>query len=130
MSSVSGGRAVSLAATLVFVFVLDGTAPCGAAPQLPRLAERGSAGVDASTASVAPRSEVARAPRPGATTDRLNLREGPGTSFARLALLAKGLDLEVLREQEDWFFVVSGGDSGWVHRDFVQLLPRHAGGHE
>ena len=68
-------------------------------------------------------AETAESGRGGVTIASLNLREGPATSYARVALLHEGRDIQVLREDGDWFYVTASQSEGWVHRDFVRLVP-------
>lgn len=57
------------------------------------------------------------------TLSRLNIRTGPGTQYNKLATFAKGSDLIVLTEQNNWLQVrgMSNGEVviGWVHRSYV-----------
>jgi Bacterial SH3 domain len=48
------------------------------------------------------------------TTAAINLRAGPGTTFARLAKLPQGTAVEVQARQGDWAKVGYGGTAGWV----------------
>ena len=65
------------------------------------------------------------------TTVRLNIREGPGTSFPTLAgsPLALGTRLKALDKRFPWFFVETpappGGEpfQGWVHGDYLLPVP-------
>ncbi|MCC7358509.1 MAG: DUF3380 domain-containing protein [Anaerolineales bacterium] len=58
----------------------------------------------------------------GVTTVDLNLRTGPGTQFAVLAVLPPQTAVQVLAEQGDWLQVTTAvGQAGFVHRAFVRL---------
>ena len=57
------------------------------------------------------------------TTDYLNLRTGPGTSYSVLFTLEKGATVTVLDDSDDeWIKVkTSGGSQGWCSREYVQI---------
>lgn len=48
------------------------------------------------------------------TTGSVNLREGPGTGYARVATLTPGMRVEVLTCQLNWCRVGGQGITGWV----------------
>lgn len=64
------------------------------------------------------------------TTDRVNLREGPGTSYGVISVLPSGQRLTILGKSGggDWDQVrTSGGASGWVSASFVSTSLSSAG---
>lgn len=84
------------------------------------------------TAAVAPETAAAPAPAPDAaadatggelrrvTGDRVNMREGPGTSFAVVGQMTAGETAEVLEERDGWVWVRAGtGAEGWMSARFL-----------
>lgn len=69
--------------------------------------------VDAAASDGAPdaRREVAG--------DRVNLRDGPGTSFPVVGRLARGEAAEVLERRGDWARVRVGANEGWMSERFL-----------
>jgi hypothetical protein len=57
----------------------------------------------------------------GTTTAAVNLRSGPGTTFARLTALVPGTALTVLGQQGDWLQVQVGPQPGYVHKNYVTV---------
>jgi len=60
------------------------------------------------------------------TADSLNVRDGPGTDFGRVAKVPKDAILEVLNHNgtNDWLNVrLPDGTEGWVAAEFVELKP-------
>jgi hypothetical protein len=55
----------------------------------------------------------------GKTTTAVNLRSGPGTQHASLAVLAAGTPLDILADTGDWLRVDAAGQEGFVHERFV-----------
>ena len=54
------------------------------------------------------------------TAPRVNLRAGPSTTEAILAVLTFGTPVFPQASEEDWVLVqVSGGPAGWIHRQLV-----------
>lgn len=60
---------------------------------------------------------------PATTVNNVNLRSGPGTTYATLTTLSA--NTPVLAQGRDpvieWIFIKSGGNSGWVYYSFIQL---------
>jgi len=60
------------------------------------------------------------------TTMELNIRTGPGTQYAKLALLDQGHNLRILTEQKEWLQVRCDVDGeviiGWVFRRYTKTL--------
>lgn len=54
--------------------------------------------------------------------DGVNMRLGPSTSYAVLTGLAESTLVDVLAEQDGWYYVEHLGDFGWVSGEFLQLL--------
>lgn len=72
----------------------------------------------------APASPVeAAAPAPPArrevTGDRVNLREGPGTTFDVVGRLARGEAAEVIELRDGWARVRVGANEGWMSERFL-----------
>lgn len=56
------------------------------------------------------------------TAGAVNLRRGPGTGFASLGKLPKGLSVDLLSRQARWYRVETpAGVLGWVTADFLQI---------
>ena len=53
------------------------------------------------------------------TTQNVNLRTGPGTEYDRVATLASGLRVDVLKCQPDWCRVAGKGIRGWVSAGYL-----------
>lgn len=54
---------------------------------------------------------------------RVNLREGPGTSFATIGQVTSGMILDVLEFRDDWAYVeMQTGDQGWISASFLTPL--------
>jgi len=51
---------------------------------------------------------------------RVNVREGPGTSFRILFQAEKGVSFKLLKRKKKWFKVKhADGDVGWLHKNLV-----------
>jgi len=58
------------------------------------------------------------------TTNRVNLRSGPGTQYATLGLVESQMRLPILDESDNWLKIrLNTGMIGWLHSDFADLLP-------
>jgi hypothetical protein len=55
----------------------------------------------------------------GKTTTAVNLRSGPGTQHASLAVLPAGTTLNILEDTGDWLRVSAAAQEGFVHERFV-----------
>lgn len=53
------------------------------------------------------------------TTENVNLRTGPGTEYDRVATLAAGLRVEVLKCQTSWCRIAGQGIRGWVSAGYL-----------
>lgn len=54
------------------------------------------------------------------TGSRVNLREGPGTSFATTGQVTSGTILDVLEIRDGWAYVeMQSGDQGWMSASFL-----------
>ncbi len=89
---------------------LAALAPDLAAPPAPEVAAR-PAPVEAAPPAPATRREVAG--------DRVNLREGPGTTFDVVGRLARGEAAEVIESRDGWARVRVGANEGWVSERFL-----------
>jgi uncharacterized protein YraI len=75
--------------------------------------------------------EIQLTPSPGASppgltgptvvagTEAVNVRSGPGTSFARLGQLDPGVQASIIGRHSDWWQVEYGGAPAWVSAQFV-----------
>lgn len=71
-----------------------------------------------------PTSSPTPAPDAVVLAETLNLRDGPGTIYARVGVLRKGDPLDVLArtQAQDWLSVITpNGSRGWVAANLVQL---------
>lgn len=55
--------------------------------------------------------------------DRLNVRNGPDTSFKRIWTLKRDEAVAVVRKQGEWRFVRGGRFEGWVHGGYLTPKP-------
>lgn len=53
------------------------------------------------------------------TTQDVNLRTGPGTEYERVATLAAGIRVEILKCQTSWCRVSGQGIRGWVSANYL-----------
>ena len=53
------------------------------------------------------------------TTDGVNLRGGPGTSYDRVRLVDIGTEVKAAAKQDGWTFVAVGGKFGWINSDYL-----------
>lgn len=56
-----------------------------------------------------------------ATCTTLNVREGAGTEFSKIAAVAKGEELEVLEELDEWVKVSIDSQTGYVSKSYVDF---------
>jgi uncharacterized protein YraI len=54
-------------------------------------------------------------------TDSLNVRSGPGTSFAVRGTLPRGTQAKVIQVDGSWLYIVTGPIEGWVFAAYVDL---------
>ncbi|MGE5543702.1 MAG: N-acetylmuramoyl-L-alanine amidase [Bacillota bacterium] len=54
-------------------------------------------------------------------TSVLNIREGPGTDYAKKGSLLKGAQVDIVGRNGDWLSIrLKSGITGWVHSDYVK----------
>lgn len=53
------------------------------------------------------------------TSDGVNLRAGPSTSYDKVKLLDLGTEVKAAAKQDGWTFVSVGGKFGWVNSDYL-----------
>jgi len=54
------------------------------------------------------------------TVDKINVRKGPGTNYAIVTQVKKGMELNAIGMQGDWYQVILGNKKiGWVHKKLV-----------
>lgn len=53
------------------------------------------------------------------TTDGVNLRAGPSTSYDKVKLLDLGTEVKAAAKQDGWTFVSAGGKFGWINSDYL-----------
>jgi uncharacterized protein YgiM (DUF1202 family) len=62
------------------------------------------------------------------TTSRVNLRSGPGTQYAVLTMVESQTRLPIFGESDEWLKVrLDNGTVGWLHSDYVNLIPAAEG---
>jgi uncharacterized protein YraI len=64
----------------------------------------------------------AAAAAPGVATGTVNLRAGPGTNYARIAVIPAGAPVEVLRCPR-WCEVIHAGRRGWASASYIARGP-------
>ena len=57
-----------------------------------------------------------------ATSTTLNVREGAGTEFSKIGGVAKGEELEVLEELDEWVKVSFDSSTGYVSKNYVDFV--------
>lgn len=57
----------------------------------------------------------------GVTTAKVNLRAGASTSAAKIALLKKGTELEIIALEGDWYQVICAAGEGYVTAQYVRM---------
>jgi len=55
------------------------------------------------------------------TTDNLNVRSGPDTTYAKIGQLNTGDSINILASSEGWYQIQTGSLSGWVSVDYVTI---------
>ncbi|WP_042459078.1 SH3 domain-containing protein [Neobacillus dielmonensis] len=53
-----------------------------------------------------------------AITEQLRVRSGPGTSFQIIGLLAKGEEVQILDQNENWYKIDTQFGEGWASKEF------------
>ncbi len=53
----------------------------------------------------------------------VNVRSGPGTSFARLGFVGPENLVDELKREGDWVYVRYSDGEGWVHGDYLEPVP-------
>ena len=54
------------------------------------------------------------------TQDQCNIRSGPGTGFAILFAVEKGIPFKIIKRSGNWINIVhADGDRGWIHKSLV-----------
>jgi uncharacterized protein YgiM (DUF1202 family) len=73
-----------------------------------------------------PAEQIPPPPPPKIGTVReegVNLRDGPGTNYVRMARMGQGQDLTLVEQYQGWFLVEYGTTYGWVTADFLNIVP-------
>ena len=53
------------------------------------------------------------------TTNGVNLRAGPGTSYDKVKLVDLGTEVKAAAKQDGWTFVAVGDKFGWINSDYL-----------
>ena len=53
------------------------------------------------------------------TTEYVNLRSGPGTSYDKVTTVSLGSEVQAAAKQDGWTFVSVDGKFGWINSDFL-----------
>ncbi|ODT70067.1 MAG: hypothetical protein ABS75_14650 [Pelagibacterium sp. SCN 63-23] len=61
---------------------------------------------------------------PGTVTSNVNVRSGPGTSYAVVDTLRRGEQVDVQRCQGSWCYAVKPGPDGWVSASYLSANGR------
>ena len=62
------------------------------------------------------------------TTDKVNLRRGPGTNFAKVTTLAKGTSLKTVGYIDNWYIVVTKNNQvGCIRKDLLNISATSSG---
>lgn len=56
------------------------------------------------------------------TTENVNLRTGPGTEYERVATLAAGIRVDIVKCQTNWCRVAGQGVRGWVSSGYLERV--------
>lgn len=65
---------------------------------------------------------------PGYATTNVNVRSGPGTSYAVVDTLVRGQQVDVRRCESRWCYVVKSGPDGWVSSSYLSADRGGSGG--
>ena len=57
------------------------------------------------------------------TTDGVNLRSGPSTSYSKVKLVEKGEKIKAAAKDGDWTFVSVDGKFGWIKSEYLATTP-------
>lgn len=57
------------------------------------------------------------------TSEGVNLRSGPSTSYDRVELIERGSKVKAAAKDGDWTFVSFDGKFGWIHSDYLATTP-------
>ncbi len=62
------------------------------------------------------------------TTDKVNLRRGPGTNFAKVTTISKGTSLKTVGYIENWYIVVTSNNQvGCIRKDLLKISSTSSG---
>lgn len=65
-------------------------------------------------------SLVASIPAVITSSDKCNIRSGPGTQYSILLTVERGIPFKILKRQGKWLQVRhADGDQGWIHKSLV-----------
>ena len=64
------------------------------------------------------------------TADTLNIRKGPSTDTQVVAMLAKGVECEVIGEERDWYQVQYQNYKGYVSKEYVKVTSQESNSEE
>ena len=77
------------------------------------------------TASSAPKGAktyTSMSVKSASTTDKVNLRRGPGTNFAKITTLSKGTNLKIVGYIDNWYIVVTKNNQvGCIRKDLLKI---------
>ena len=79
-----------------------------------------------------PSLDLSQIGQTGTTKDAVNLREGPSKEFKSLKVLPKDTSVNINgvsknKDNELWFSIDSGNDSGWIRSDLVEVKKKESG---
>ena len=76
---------------------------------------------------ITPGSDPVSEPEEGmVTTGSLNVRSGPGTSYARVGSLRRGTTVTIVDKVSGWYKITSGSLTGYVSDDYILIFDGNA----
>lgn len=70
--------------------------------------------------TMAEEQKAATVDRPaGVEGETVNLREGPGKEYGRIAKIAFGTDIKVLKDLGEWCYIIADGKTGYMQSNFI-----------
>lgn len=57
----------------------------------------------------------------GTTTANVNMRKGPGTSYAKITTIPKGARVDVYGSEDGWYKVIYDNQEGWVSGEYLNI---------
>jgi uncharacterized protein YgiM (DUF1202 family) len=77
--------------------------------------------ISASYVEILPEGAVKQNPKGVVNTNNVNVRAGPSTSDARLTIVSKNTEVEILAEENGWYKVQFGFQIGYIRADLINI---------